>query len=69
MRRIIYHMNGLIWKQISIAEGSDRRAAHSAVVYNGRMYVFGGWNGLHALDDVVAFSITDQSWHPINCTG
>ena len=62
-------MSGLIWKQVNTTDGPDRRAAHSAVVYQDRMYIFGGWNGLHALDDVVAFSLTDHSWHSIDCTG
>lgn len=38
-------------------------------MHRGNMYVFGGWNGLHALDDVVAFSISDQSWHAVTCIG
>lgn len=62
-------MSGLIWKQISTVEEPDRRAAHSSVVYRGRMYVFGGWNGLHALDDVVAFHTNDHTWHQVNCLG
>jgi hypothetical protein len=62
-------MNNLIWKMVNCSEGPDRRAAHSAVFYKRLVCVFGGWNGLHALDDVVTFNTIDQSWRRINCTG
>jgi hypothetical protein len=62
-------MCDLIWRLIANSSTPDRRAAHSAIMHNNTMYIFGGWNGLHALDDIMAYHISSSTWKPLECTG
>ncbi len=44
------------------------RAAHSCDLISGKLYVFGGWNGINALCDIFCYSFETNSWaevHPI----
>mmetsp|Transcript_88738 Transcript_88738/g.185549 ORF Transcript_88738/g.185549 Transcript_88738/m.185549 type:complete len:522 (-) Transcript_88738:66-1631(-) len=38
------------------------RAAHSCDVIDGRLYIFGGWNGKKALNDLHVLDVTTGSW-------
>lgn len=50
-------MADLIWKAVGSTDAPDRRAAHTAIIYEKIMYIFGGWNGLHALDDLISYRL------------
>ena len=41
------------------------RSNHSAVIQNGAMYVFGGWNGANIFDDTWIFDTSSHKWSEI----
>jgi len=49
------------WLYVDLGE-FEPRWGHSAVVYNGDVYIFGGQNGTQFFDDVWHFSLTDGTW-------
>jgi N-acetylneuraminic acid mutarotase len=38
------------------------RAAHSCDLIGGRLYVFGGWNGINALADIYIYCLNLNTW-------
>jgi hypothetical protein len=54
-----------IWRNISEVnkfEYPGYKAAHSAEIIGNKMYVFGGWNGKKALNDLHIFDIEKEVW-------
>lgn len=50
----------------------SRRRAHTAVLYEHQIIVFGGGNGAHALNDVHALDVSDVDhleWRPVDVAG
>lgn len=50
----------------------SRRRAHTAVLYDQRIIVFGGGNGVNALNDVHALDVADLNhleWSKLDCRG
>lgn len=48
------------------------RRAHSTFVWNDKLYVFGGGDGVHALSDLFALDLMDPSnlrWQNVSPTG
>ncbi|KAJ4472122.1 galactose oxidase [Lentinula aciculospora] len=45
------------------------RRAHTAVYYNGRIWVFGGGNGMTALNDVWTLDVSKMIWERMNVRG
>jgi N-acetylneuraminic acid mutarotase len=45
------------------------RAAHSCNVVDGRLYIFGGWNGKKALNDLHVCVIDTMTWIPFAAAG
>ena len=45
------------------------RAAHSANIIGSKLYIFGGWNGFSAFNDVFAMDLENYTWSEILCTG
>jgi len=45
------------------------RRAHTAVYYNGKIWVFGGGNGMMALNDVWTLDVTKMVWERMNVRG
>jgi hypothetical protein len=46
-----------------------RRRAHTTCVYNNCMYVFGGGDGVQALNDTYMLNLTDMHWTELKTTG
>lgn len=54
-----------VWKKLHDAnkfEFPGYKAAHSAEVINNKIYLFGGWNGKRALNDLHIFDIEKEVW-------
>ncbi len=45
------------------------RFGHTAVIFQGSMVVFGGWDGVATLNDLFAFDFESQSWREIETHG
>lgn len=49
----------MAWTRIVFEENApgvpSRRSAHSAAVYQDRLYIFGGWDGLQELGDLFCY--------------
>lgn len=60
----------MFWEKIT-ASGShpNPRAAHSANVVNHKLYVFGGWNGFGAFNDVYSLDLDSYVWSEIMAKG
>uniref|UniRef100_A0A061RNI8 Kelch repeat-containing protein n=1 Tax=Tetraselmis sp. GSL018 TaxID=582737 RepID=A0A061RNI8_9CHLO len=57
------------WRNLSSLELSPpARQAHSAVVYDGGMYIFGGERSYHAYSDVWRYDFTGSAWSFIPST-
>ncbi|KAJ3790652.1 galactose oxidase [Lentinula aff. detonsa] len=50
-------------------EAPAPRRAHTAVHYNGRIWVFGGGNGMMALNDVWTLDVSKMVWERMNVRG
>lgn len=52
-------------------EGSlpSPRAAHSANIIGNKLYIFGGWNGFSAFNDVFAMDLETYTWSEILSSG
>lgn len=61
------------WENVDIAPGQPQpcsRSGHSASVYNGNMYVFGGKNDdSEKLNDLWVYNIADKKWAEIEADG
>lgn len=47
--------------------GPGGRHDHSAVMYDGRMYIFGGMNGLQTKDELWSWNFSSRKWTKIRC--
>ena len=57
------------WKDVSTNNLPGPRAAHSCDVLDGHLYVFGGWNGKKALNDLQVLNIATGQWCEVTSTG
>lgn len=46
-----------------------RRRAHTTCVYNNCIYVFGGGDGVQALNDTYMLDLSDMHWSEVQTTG
>jgi N-acetylneuraminic acid mutarotase len=53
----------------STQERPAGRSAHSAVGYEGRMLVFGGWNAKGTFNDLWEYDIAARAWRKLVCRG
>lgn len=60
----VYDFRFKTWTELEVeGEKPQPRAGHSAVVYNGKMYVFGGKDEDHEkLRDCWSFDLTANTW-------
>ena len=69
----IYNFTTNQWENIEIAPGQPMpcsRSGHSASIYNGNMYVFGGKNDdSEKLNDLWVYNIAEKRWVEIGATG
>jgi len=57
------------WKLITPSgKPPVKRTSHSAVIYNNKMYVFGGFSGEEYLNDLHEFDFETQTWKDISST-
>lgn len=60
----IYHFSydTCIWQKIETSHGPlFGRARHSVVVHNGRVVIFGGWNGKKKLNDLIFYNMDSET--------
>jgi len=51
------------WQQLkTTGESPSARSAHTAVVVGNSMYVFGGWNGVHCMNDLHELNFETNTW-------
>lgn len=50
------------WSQPQTRSCPGPRAAHSCDIVDGRLYVFGGWNGKRALNDLHVLDVSSSVW-------
>jgi N-acetylneuraminic acid mutarotase len=51
------------WTQLATqGESPSARSAHTAVVVGNSMYVFGGWNGIHCMNDLHELNFETNTW-------
>ncbi|KAI8080017.1 uncharacterized protein BX664DRAFT_303192 [Halteromyces radiatus] len=50
-------------------DGPTGRAGHVSVVYDNRLYVFGGSDGEHMYNDIWAFDFQTRQWAPVPAAG
>jgi len=53
------------WTELQTLACPGPRAAHSCDVIDGRLYVFGGWNGKRALNDLHILDVASGSWSEV----
>lgn len=53
------------WTAPSTSGCPGPRAAHSCDVIDGRLYVFGGWNGKRALNDLHVLTVSTGAWEEV----
>ncbi|CEL93311.1 unnamed protein product [Vitrella brassicaformis CCMP3155] len=53
------------WTTPSTNSCPGPRAAHSCDVLEGKLYVFGGWNGKKALNDLHVLDVAKGEWHEV----
>jgi N-acetylneuraminic acid mutarotase len=59
-----------MWSQLKFTnEGPGARAAHSCDLIGNNLYVFGGWNGNKALNDLYVLDFAKMSWTLRDLTG
>jgi len=58
------------WDALPNVNPPPIRSGHSAVVYNGKMYIFGGRSGTTIVyNDLWAYDFTSQTWANVSTTG
>jgi N-acetylneuraminic acid mutarotase len=50
------------WKDLSSSLELTPRFGHSAVINNGKMYIFGGWDGNETLSDILEYQVITNTW-------
>merc|ERR1711971_109084 len=62
----IYNFTTNMWENVTIPNGQPvpcSRSGHSASIYNGMMYIFGGKNdSSEKLNDLWVFNIAEKKW-------
>lgn len=64
-----YKSESVIKAYDSLPGAPPPRSAHSAVVYQNEMYIFGGWNGHKSLDDFYSLNLETLEWRQIKKDG
>ncbi len=69
----VYSFPTNIWENVEIAPGQpvpSPRSGHSASIYNGNMYVFGGKDdNSEKLNDLWVYNLADKRWVEIEAEG
>lgn len=60
----------MIWKKLeALGKLPGDRAAHSCDLIHNKLYVFGGWNGINALQDIYIYSFETNTWQELQSKG
>lgn len=65
----ILDIKHLHWKRMNTETKPSARKGHSAGVFEGSMYVFGGTDGLKSLNDLWKLDLTSLNWRKIEQLG
>lgn len=57
------------WREVPVGEGAPRRTEHTAVVYNNKMVVFGGYSGNGYENSVMTFDFVFGQWQQLATHG
>jgi N-acetylneuraminic acid mutarotase len=57
------------WREIPVGEGAPRRTEHTAVVYNNKMIIFGGYSGNGYENSVMVFDFASSTWQQLMTHG
>lgn len=56
------------WETLATnGEAPSARSAHTSVVVGNKMYVFGGWNGIHCMNDLHELDFETKTWSLLCC--
>jgi len=70
IERRYFAVETLIWSSPTTTGNRPcKRRAHTTCVYNNRIYVFGGGDGLQALNDTFELDLATMHWSEIKTTG
>lgn len=58
----VANTEGRAWYKVNVTGAPPPRYAHSAVVYEDHMYIFGGERSAYAFNDVWAYSFKEMKW-------
>lgn len=59
------------WQEIlpkDLSKVPSKRCKHSACIYNGMMYIFGGWDASGKLNDMYRYKFDTNEWEHVHCT-
>eukprot|EP00913_Durusdinium_trenchii_P033791 g31632.t1 len=57
------------WSELDTKNCPGPRAAHSCDIIDGRLYLFGGWNGKRALNDLHVLDVASGTWSEVLPSG
>src|SRR5690242_3243623 len=58
------------WRKLVVkGTAPSPRYCHTAAVKNGKIYVFGGYNGSDYFNDLYTYDLTNYTWEKLNSTG
>ncbi|CAD8053578.1 unnamed protein product [Paramecium primaurelia] len=62
--------NRMIWRKIDPSgKQPGDRAAHSCDLIMGKLFIFGGWNGMNALADIHIYDLNLNQWSELQTNG
>jgi N-acetylneuraminic acid mutarotase len=68
----VFNFDTRVWRAITpCGKQPVKRTSHASVIYNGKMYVFGGFSGEEYLNDLHEFDLETETWTEIShlCRG
>ncbi|KAF7728560.1 Negative regulator of mitotic exit [Apophysomyces ossiformis] len=57
------------WEYLSTNEGPSGRSGHVSVIFDNKLYIFGGSDGANFYNDLWAFDLQTRVWSPVACAG
>eukprot|EP00397_Hematodinium_sp_SG-2012_P008288 GEMP01008344.1.p1 GENE.GEMP01008344.1~~GEMP01008344.1.p1 ORF type:complete len:663 (+),score=153.54 GEMP01008344.1:158-2146(+) len=63
----IFDVTTMKWARIDTPDGPGPRCKHNMCYYEGKIYLFAGWDGQRRRDDLWSYHIATNSWAEIIC--
>ncbi|KAG0171775.1 Negative regulator of mitotic exit [Apophysomyces sp. BC1034] len=57
------------WEYLSTNEGPSGRSGHVSVIYDNKLYIFGGTDGTHFYNDILSFDLQTRTWAAVPAAG